>query len=179
MKTTMKSRVQRLLIGFTFGVGLTLSARDLGAQTQIANLRTAVEETGTVQNQTTSNQTSQDQKIQQLQDKLEEIQKELIELKQASSIAPETHHTTTPKASVTSSDLSEAEPESTDPSNPHSEPFAFADFTWLTGNARTERHAVCNQVLHSGDTLGRELYVRLPPSAGRHHQRVERGLPLE
>ncbi len=25
----------------------------------------------------------------------------------------------------------------TDPSNPKSEPFAFADFTWLTGNART------------------------------------------
>ncbi|WP_433975123.1 outer membrane beta-barrel protein [Tunturiibacter lichenicola] len=139
MKTTMKSRVQRLgLIGFTFGVGLTLSARDLGAQTQIADLRTAVEETGTVQNQTTSKQTSQDQKIQQLQDKLEEIQKELMDLKQSSSVAPETHHTTTPKASVTSSDLSEAEPESTDPSNPHSEPFAFADFTWLTGNARTK-----------------------------------------
>jgi Putative beta-barrel porin-2, OmpL-like. bbp2 len=139
VKTTMKSRVQRLgLIGFTFGVGLTLSARDLGAQTQIADLRTAVEETGTVQNQTTSNQTSQDQKIQQLQDKLEEIQKELMDLKQSSSVAPETHHTTTPKASVTSSDLSEAEPESTDPSNPHSEPFAFADFTWLTGNARTK-----------------------------------------
>jgi hypothetical protein len=31
-----------------------------------------------------------------------------------------------------------AEPEITDPSNPKSEPFAFADFTWLTGNARTK-----------------------------------------
>src|SRR5271170_6722078 len=116
VKTTMKSRVQRLgLIGFTFGVGLTLSTRDLGAQTQIANLRTAVEEAGTVQNQTTSNQTLQDQKIQQLQDKLEEIQKQLMELKQANAVAPETHHTTTAKASVTSSDLSDAEPEITDP----------------------------------------------------------------
>ncbi len=114
---------------------MTFGARDLGAQT--ANLRTAVEETGTVQNQAVSNQTIQDQKIQQLQDKLEEIQKELMELKMANSAAPETHHITTSKASVTSSDLSEAEPEITDPSNPHSEPFAFANFTWLTGNPRT------------------------------------------
>src|SRR5258708_24176638 len=34
--------------------------------------------------------------------------------------------------------LSEAEPEITDPHNPKSEPFAFADFTWLNGNARTK-----------------------------------------
>ncbi|WP_260735658.1 porin [Tunturiibacter lichenicola] len=111
-----------------------LSAGDLQAQIQAQNLQTAVENTQA----TPDHQTAQDQKIQQLQDKLEEIQKELMELKQSSSVAPETHHTTTPKASVTSSDFSEAEPEITDPSNPHSEPFAFADFTWLTGNARTK-----------------------------------------
>jgi Putative beta-barrel porin-2, OmpL-like. bbp2 len=122
------------LIGWTIGVGLALGTGDLRAQTQAQNLQTAVENTQT----TPDHQTAQDQKIQQLQDKLEEIQKELIELKQASSVAPETHHTTTPKASVTSSDLSDAEPEITDPSNPKSEPFAFADFTWLTGNARTK-----------------------------------------
>jgi hypothetical protein len=41
------------------------------------------------------------------------------------------------KASVPSPALSEAaEPVISDPSNPKSEPFAFADFTWLTGNAR-------------------------------------------
>jgi hypothetical protein len=138
MKTKSKSRVQRLgLIGFTFGVGLTLGAQDLWAQNQTPNLRTAVEETGTVQNETGQSQTIQDQKIQQLQDKLEEIQRELMELKQANAVAPETHHTTTAKASVTSSDLSDAEPEITDPSNPHSEPFAYANFTWLTGNPRT------------------------------------------
>jgi hypothetical protein len=138
MKTKSKSRVQRLgLIGFTFGVGLTLGAQDLWAQNQTPNLRTVVEETGTVQNETGQSQTIQDQKIQQLQDKLEEIQRELMELKQANAVAPETHHTTTAKASVTSSDLSDAEPEITDPSNPHSEPFAYANFTWLTGNPRT------------------------------------------
>jgi hypothetical protein len=40
---------------------------------------------------------------------------------------------------VPSPALSEAaEPVISDPSNPKSEPFAFADFTWLTGNARTK-----------------------------------------
>lgn len=138
VKTIMKSYIQGLgLIGLTFGAGLILSGGDLWAQAQPANLQTTVEETGTVKSQAVEHQTLQDQKIQQLQDKLEEIQKELIELRQANSAAPETHHTTTAKASVTSSDLSEAEPEITNPSNPHSEPFAFADFTWLTGNPRT------------------------------------------
>ncbi len=54
------------------------------------NLQTTVEGT----------QTGQDLKIQQLQDKLEEIQKELIELKRSNSAQPETHHITTAKASV-------------------------------------------------------------------------------
>jgi hypothetical protein len=125
----MKSASKRLcLAGLTLGVGLTFSAGDSRAQTQAPNLQTAVEGT----------QTPQDQKIQQLQDKLEEIQKELIELKRANSSQPETHHITTAKASASPSALTEAEPEITDPSSPHSEPFAFADFTWLNGNPRTK-----------------------------------------
>jgi hypothetical protein len=129
VKTKFRSYIQRLsFTGSAFVVGLTLSAGYLPAQTQTPNLQTAVENA----------QTPQDQKIQQLQDKLEEIQKELIELKKANSAQPETHHTTTTKASVAAPDLSEAEPEVTDPSSPHSEPFAFADFTWLNGNARTK-----------------------------------------
>jgi type II secretory pathway pseudopilin PulG len=117
-----------LLIGLTLGAGLTFWSGDLRAQDQTPNLQSAVENA----------QSSQDQKIQQLQDKLEEIQKELIELKRANSTQPETHHITSAKASGPPPALSEAEPEITDPSNPKSEPFAFADFTWLTGNARTK-----------------------------------------
>jgi hypothetical protein len=84
-------------------------------------------------------QTPQDQKIQQLEDKLEEIQKELMELKQANSAQPETHHITTAKASAPPPAIPDGEEAViTDPSNPKSEPFAFADFTWLTGNPRTK-----------------------------------------
>jgi len=82
-------------------------------------------------------QTPQDVKIQQLEDRLEEIQKELKELRQANAVQPETHHITTAKASGPPPSISEQETVITDPSNPKSEPFAFADFTWLTGNART------------------------------------------
>src|SRR6202453_4017406 len=115
-------------MGLILGVGLTCGAVGVRAQTSAANLQTAVENI----------QSPQDQKIQQLEDKLEEIQKELMELKKANSAQPETHHITTAKASAAVPTLSEAAPEVTDPSSPHSEPFAFADFTWLNGNARTK-----------------------------------------
>src|SRR5260370_22957751 len=108
-------------MGLTLGVGLTFSAGGLRAQTQTPNLQTAVE----------GAQTPQDQKIQQLQDKLEEIQTELMELKQANSAQPATHFTTTAKASAPPSALTQEEPEIPDPANPKSVPFAFADFTWL------------------------------------------------
>ena len=96
-------------------------------QAQTPNLQTAVENA----------QTPQDQRIQQLQDKLDEIQRELAELKRANSTQPETHHFTTAKASAPPPAISEEETVITDPSNPKSEPFAFADFTWLNGNPRT------------------------------------------
>jgi hypothetical protein len=121
------------VIGFAFGVGLTLSAGDLQAHAQERNLKTAVEATQAPE----ATQSPQDQKIQQLEDKLEEIQKELMELKQANAAHPETHHVTTAKASAPPSALPEEAPEITDPSNPKSVPFAFANFTWLNGNART------------------------------------------
>ena len=111
-------------------VGLTFCTGDLPAQTTEPNPGPTAEEKLT--------SAAQDIKIQQLQDQLEEIQKELIQLKQDRSVAPETHHFTTAKASAAAPSLNEAEPEVTDPSNPHSEPFAFADFTWLNGNARTK-----------------------------------------
>jgi hypothetical protein len=62
-----------------------------------------------------------------------------MELKQASSAQPETHHITTAKASGPPPAVPDGEEAViTDPSNPKSEPFAFADFTCLTGNARTK-----------------------------------------
>src|SRR3984885_632748 len=95
---------------------------------------------------------AQDLKIQHLQDQLEAIQQQLIQLREERSSAPEAHHFTTTKASVAAPapapavtsapapapSISEAQPDATDPSNPHSEPFAFADFSWLNGNARTK-----------------------------------------
>src|SRR3984885_13585309 len=114
------------LMGLALGMRLTFGALNLVAQAP--NLQLVVENA----------QTPQDQKIQQLQERLEQIEKELIELKSSNSTQPETHPFTTAKASGPPPALSEAEPEITDPSNPKSEPFAFADFTWLTGNSRTK-----------------------------------------
>jgi Putative beta-barrel porin-2, OmpL-like. bbp2 len=131
VKTKSKSPgASATVLALTFAVGLTLGATQLRAQTP--NLQTTVENTNT--------QTPQDQKIQQLQDKLEEIQKELMQLKQASPAQPETPHVATAPASVPPPAVvsTEEQPASTDPSDPHSEPFAFADFTWLNGNPRTK-----------------------------------------
>ena len=117
--------------------GISLGARDIGAQTVLPNQQSAVVNTDA--------QTLQDRKIQQLQDKLEELQKELMELKQANSTRPEAHNITTAKPTTPSAAISapppaasEEEAVTTDPSNPHSAPFAFADFTWLNGNPRTK-----------------------------------------
>ncbi len=75
----MKSPSKKLcLMGLTLGVGLTFSARRFAGTdpgTQSANCSRKYWGN------------PQDQKIQQLQDKLEEIQKELMELKQANAVA--------------------------------------------------------------------------------------------
>ena len=77
MKTIIKSRIQwPSLMGLAL-LGLHLGAGDLKAQTTVSNPQTAVEITQTP--------TAQDQKIQQLPEKLDEIQKERIELKRANS----------------------------------------------------------------------------------------------
>jgi hypothetical protein len=154
----------RSWIAKTLCVGLAFGPLGLKAQTPATNLQTAVENLQSAQDQNSQSaqdqnpQSAQDQKIQQLQDKLEEIQKELMELKRANATQPETHHFTTatasapppatasasapPPATATASapspTISEQESVITDPSNPKSEPFAFADFTWLNGNPRTK-----------------------------------------
>src|ERR1700744_1967654 len=121
-KMTTSLGCRSSLIGLALGIRLTCCALNSFAQT--TNLQMAVENA----------ETTQDQKIQQLQEKLEQIQKELIALKLVNSAHPETHGATPTKALGPSPALSEAaDPEITAPSNPKSEPFAFADFTWLTG----------------------------------------------
>jgi len=72
------------------GMGLTLGAGDLWAQTQAPDPQTAAE----------ASRIAQERKIQQLQDKLEEIQKELLELKKANLAPTEPHPTTTAKATA-------------------------------------------------------------------------------
>ncbi|WP_245631985.1 outer membrane beta-barrel protein [Edaphobacter aggregans] len=108
-----------------------------------------------------------DQRIDALQQTLEEIQKQLLALKQARTGAQTATAASQPSATPaaagpaqpqvaahavvpsSASSSSGAGPEvsavatapvqtNNDPNNPHSEPFAFADFTWLTGNARTK-----------------------------------------
>jgi hypothetical protein len=130
VKTIIKSHIQwPSLLGLAL-LGLRLGAGDLRAQTTVPKPQTAVEDTQAP--------TAQDQKIQQLQNKLEEIEKELIELKHANSAQPETHPTATAKASAPPPAASDEEAVITDPSNPKSVPFAFADFSWLNGNPRTK-----------------------------------------
>ena len=43
-------------------------------------------------------------------------------------------------------------------------PFAFADWTWLNGNARTKTPAFDSQVLHAGDPGRRRLHLRFQSS---------------
>ena len=125
-KITKSLSLRSYLVGLALGMRLTFGAMNLFAQAP--NLQLVVENA----------QTPQDQKIQQLQERLEQIQKELIELKRSNSTQTETHHITSARNSEPPPAVTEAEPTITDPSNPKSEPFAFADFTWLTGNSRTK-----------------------------------------
>ena len=99
-------------------------------------------------------QSSRDETIQRLERQLEDIQQQLTDLKhqvsaaQPAAAAPATP-TFSPKASAPVSPAVTAQPAgegvvgavqtpATDPNSPHSDPFSFADFTWLNGNARTE-----------------------------------------
>jgi len=148
MNTVPRPRIQRSnLVGFSLIAGMALSAPNLQAQS------------GNLASQATTGepQATQDQQMQQLQKQLEQIQEELAKLKLASSGKPGTgsisnnpsasvdaetgasaQQPTTAKASAPAAPLSEQETANTDPASPHSDPFAFADFTWLNGNARTK-----------------------------------------
>ncbi len=72
--------------------------------------------------------------------RIQELENELAALKRANAVSSSEQHITTAKASapppVTSPE--DAASASTDPHDPHSEPFSFGDFTWLNGNARTK-----------------------------------------
>ena len=94
--------------------------------------------------QSQPSQPQQDQRIDLLQQKLQELQAEIDALKLANAVNKTELHNTTAKASAppaaaasaSATAPSQAAPAS-DPHDPHSEPFAFADFSWLNGNART------------------------------------------
>ena len=129
MTTPDKIRFEGGGIGrFLLGAGLMFSAMSLPAQTPA---------------QTTSDSDeihrAQQQKIDRLEQELETIQQELMELKKTNLAETEPHTNTTVKATAPPESHAETAPEVTNPSGPHSEPFAFADFTWLNGNPRTRR----------------------------------------
>lgn len=134
------------------------------AVTNYASAQALATTSETTQDQT---QSQEDHKIELLEQRLEEIQNEIRALKQeraaqrlavqphpfagvsssAESSATDLRPTNTSPAStevasvrVTPPPAAETKPvpSSTSPSDPHSEPFSFADFTWLTGNPRTK-----------------------------------------
>ena len=131
-ETFVISDFTRLLRGKTGGalscvLGITLLGPALQAQT-------SDESSPAVQAQ-------RDEQINQLQKRLEEMQGELDALKKANAIHRAEQHYSTSKASTpppVPQATTEIPAELTDPNSPHSEPFAFADFTWLNGNARTK-----------------------------------------
>ncbi len=81
---------------------------------------------------------TQEQRIEQLQQKLDELEEQIKALRQANVADRNVQHNTTAKASTPSIPVTTEEVVSANPNDPHSEPFAFADFTWLNGNARTK-----------------------------------------
>jgi hypothetical protein len=107
---------------------------------------------------------AQKQRIEQLEKRLDEMQRELIELKQPASVqtpaqtgtgqpasaqAPanetiqpsgqqEAQAPVTAKASAPVSPAVSMAEDSPVTEGPHSDPYAFADFTWLNGNPRTK-----------------------------------------
>ena len=87
-------------------------------------------------------QTVNDERIDQLQKKLEDLEGEIAALRLANSVNRAERHITTPKASAPAPPTPAIETgqpaEAVNPNDPHSEPFAFADFSWLNGNARTK-----------------------------------------
>ncbi len=120
----------------TVGAGIWLAPSHATAQS-------AAGETGAATQTTDAAQAAQSRKIEELQQKLEAIEQELTNMKQAgalqgeaTALQPKTQtENMTPKASAPQKP-DEAQT-AANITGPHSDPFAFADFTWLTGNPRT------------------------------------------
>ncbi len=129
------------LAAVAVGASVLLSSGELTAQTQGQGGATAtVNDAQAVSDA----RAAQAQKIEDLQNKLEAIQQELTNMKQAgalqreaSALQPKAPENTTPKASVPQVPRVE-QAAASNTTGPHSDPFAFADFTWLNGNARTK-----------------------------------------
>jgi hypothetical protein len=129
------------VLGLSFAIALGFSSQalcqEVGASTSQASS----------QPQSTAAQADTQKKMQQLQEQLDELQKQLIELKRANAAVPSPPPTSTvlAPAIVSVSPPLAAAVVSTPPATPaekraaakSAEPFAFADFTWLNGNART------------------------------------------
>jgi len=139
-----------LLFGVLLGGGRAFAQ---GAETRPADAATTM----------AAGEAATNQRIDALQQMLEQIQKELITLKQARIAAAQPVMSAQPHtppqtgALLSSSSASDAEKTAvaenaavasqrsipptevnSNPNDPHSEPFAWGDFTWLTGNARTK-----------------------------------------
>jgi len=131
-----KSSLLASLLAISFGAAAqSTSAQDAAAATQ-----------------DTTPASTEDARIDQLQKKLLELEGEIDALR----LARAAHKAESPAQPVTTaadpapaatpalaavvpaaSRQTAAAPNPNDPRNPHSDPFAFADFSWLNGNART------------------------------------------
>ncbi len=154
VNATMKSCLQTIkLMGLIVGTGLTLGSVTLSAQVPQTDTQEAPKSDSATQMQT----------IERLQKQLDDLQQQITALKQAGrkstptsqieSAAPavpaqpamDTQPTAAPSTSKASAPVSPLPVETSttaaevsDPNAPHSEPFAYADYTWLNGNARTK-----------------------------------------
>jgi Putative beta-barrel porin-2, OmpL-like. bbp2 len=127
-----------------FALIMTASTCSFGQTTQQSDSATSA----TVQQQTPT--------LEDLQRQIDALQKEINILKRNGADSPGARQVTTGKASTPAPVATvatvavpekavpviaapeKAEPQTPATNNPHSDPFAFADFTWLNGNARTK-----------------------------------------
>ena len=154
VNATMKTCLQTInLMGLIVGTGLTLGSVTLSAQVPQTDTQEAPKSDSATQMQT----------IERLQKQLDDLQQQITALKQAgrkstptpqiesatpavsAQPAMDTQPTAAPSTSKASAPVSPLPVETSttaaevsDPNVPHSEPFAYADYTWLNGNARTK-----------------------------------------
>lgn len=107
---------------------------------------------------TTATSQQQSPTLEDLQKQIDELQRQINILKKRGADSPEAHGVETGKTSTSTPapepallsvaatsaaansepEAASPEPKTIGPKNPHSDPFSFADFTWLNGNARTK-----------------------------------------